>query len=323
VRVAILDDYQSAVATLDCFAGLAEHDVDVLSESIRDATALAERLRDVEALVLIRERTAITADLLERLPSLRLIAQTGRGIPHIDVDACTARGVLVCVGGGSPVAPAELTWALVLAAVRHLPTEVENVRKGGWQSTLGTELAGKTLGILGYGTIGALVARYGRAFDMDVLAYGRAGSVARAEADGVRVAASRDELLATSDVLSLHVKLAAETRGLVTAADLGLMKPTSLLVNTARAGLIETGALAAGVAAGRPGMAAVDVFDEEPVSPGAEPLLGLENVIATPHIGYVTRESYELYFGQAIAQVNAFASGEAVEAVNPEALSRT
>ncbi len=320
MRVVIPDDYQDAVRTLACFRELAGHDVTVFTDTAKDVDTLAERFSGAEALVLVRERTRITRALLDRLPALRLIAQTGRGMPHLDLRACTDRGVLVCAGGGSAVAPAELTWALVLAAVRNVPRESAALREGRWQTALGADLHGKTLGIYGYGSIGALVGRYGRAFGMRVLAAGREGSRSRALADGLDAVAV-EELFRDADVLSLHLKLTDETRGIVTAELLGSMKPTALIVNTARAGLLERGALAAALAAGRPGAAAVDVFDEEPVPP-EEPLLALENAVLTPHIGYVTRESYELYFGRAFAQVNAFAAGEPVDVVNPEALGR-
>jgi D-3-phosphoglycerate dehydrogenase len=259
--------------------------------------------------------------LLERLPELRLIAQTGRGIPHLDLEACTEHGVVVTTGSGSPVAPAELTWALVLAAVRLLPQEAAALRRGRWQTTLGTELSGKTLGVYGYGSIGALVAGYGRAFGMRVLVTGRERSRERARADEFEPV-EREHLFRSADVLSLHLKLTGETRGIVTAADLASMRPTALLVNTARARLIAPGALVAALGRGRPGAAALDVFDDEPLPPD-DPLRALENVLCTPHLGYVTRESYELYFGQAFDQINAFAAGAPVDVVNPEALNRT
>ena len=320
MKVTIPDDYQGAVETLDCFATLAGHDVTVHRDAVTDLDALAERFHETEALVLIRERTRLSRALVERLPTLRLVAQTGRGIPHIDVEACTEHGVVVTTGGGSPVAPAELTWGLVLAARRHIAREAASVRAGGWQTALGSELAGTTLGIYGYGSIGALVARYGGAFDMRVVAAGREGSRSRAAADGVEVV-TREALFREADVLSLHLKLTDETRGIVGPGDLASMKPSALLVNTARAGLIEPGALAEALAHGRPGDAAVDVFDQEPV-PAGDTLVARENALCTPHIGYVTREAYELYFGQAFAQVNDFAAGAPTGIVTPDALRR-
>ncbi len=307
MRILIPDDYQDAVRGLACFSKLAGHDVTVFTDTVKEIDALAERLQTAEALVLIRERTRISDALLERLPNLKLISQTGKGTSHIDIAACTRRGVVVAAGTGSPYAPAELTWALVLAALRHIPHEVARLRAGHWQSTLGTGLRGRTLGIWGYGKIGSLVAGYGRAFGMNVLVWGREGSLARAQADGYATAADRQTLLEQADVLSLHLKLDKETRGIVTAADLARMKPDALLVNTSRAELIEPGALEAALRAGRPGFAAVDVYEEEPVLGANHPLLALDNAVCTPHLGYVEKDSYESYFGQAFDQVVAFA----------------
>lgn len=317
MHVIIPDDYQDAVRHLTCFSKLAGHSVTIYNDTVKDLYALAERLRPAEALVLIRERTRISEALLDRLPALKLISQTGKGTAHIDLAACTRRGIVVSAGTGSPYAPAELTWALVLTALRHIPKEVARLGGGQWQSTLGTGLRGRTLGIWGYGKIGSLVASYGRAFSMNVLVWGREGSLSRASADGYDVASNRRTLFDQSDVLSLHLKLDAETRGLVTAADLALMKPDALLVNTSRAELIEPGALEAALRAGRPGCAAVDVYEEEPVLGAAHPLLALENAVCTPHLGYVERDSYETYFGQAFDQINAFAAGHPVHVVNP------
>ncbi|MFP5284865.1 MAG: D-2-hydroxyacid dehydrogenase family protein [Thermoanaerobaculia bacterium] len=316
MHIVIPDDYQDAVRGLACFAKLAGHSVTVYTDTVKEVGALAERFREADALVLIRERTRITEALLERLPRLRLISQTGKGTAHIDLAACARLGVVVTAGAGSPYAPAELTWALVLAALRHLPFEVARLRAGHWQSTMGTGLRGRTLGIWGYGKIGTLVARYGRAFGMDVRIWGREGSLSRARSDGYALAAGREELFERSDVLSLHLKLSAETRGLVTAGDLARMKPDALLVNTSRAELIAPGVLEAGLRAGRPGSAAVDVYEEEPVLGAAHPLLALDNAVCTPHLGYVERDGYESYFGQAFDQVAAFAEGRPVDAVS-------
>jgi D-3-phosphoglycerate dehydrogenase len=316
MRIIIPDDYQDAVRGLACFAKLAGHSVTVYTDTAKEIDALAERFREADALVLIRERTRITEALLERLPRLKLISQTGKGTAHIDLAACARRGVVVTAGTGSPYAPAELTWALVLAALRHVPYEVARLRAGHWQSTLGTGLHGRTLGIWGYGKIGTLVARYGRAFGMDVRVWGREGSLSRARSDGYDLAAGREELFERSDVLSLHLKLSAETRGIVTASDLARMRPDALLVNTSRAELIAPGALEAGLRAGRPGFAAVDVYKEEPVLGAAHPLLALDNAVCTPHLGYVERDGYESYFGQAFDQVVAFAEGRPVDAVS-------
>lgn len=316
MQIVIPDDYQDAVRGLACFSKLAGHSVTVYTDTVKEIDALAERFREADALVLIRERTRITAALLERLPRLKLISQTGKGTAHIDLAACARRGVTVTAGTGSPYAPAELTWALVLAALRHIPHETARLRAGHWQSTMGTGLRGRTLGIWGYGKIGTLVAGYGRAFGMDVRVWGREGSLSRARSDGYALAAGREELFERSDVLSLHLKLSAETRGIVTAADLARMRPDGLLVNTSRAELIAPGALESALRAGRPGFAAVDVYEEEPVLGAAHPLLALDNAVCTPHLGYVERDSYESYFGQAFEQVAAFAEGRPVDAVS-------
>ncbi len=309
MEVVIPDDYQDAVRGLACFSKLAGHTVTVYNDTVKDLDGLAARLASAEVLVLIRERTVVSEALLACLPRLRMISQTGKGVAHIDLDACAKRGIVVATGTGSPYAPAELTWALLLAAARRIPHEVAGLKAGGWQSTLGMGLRGRTLGIWGYGKIGQVVAGYGRAFGMKTLAWGREGSLARARADGFETAASAEDLLARSDALSLHVKLTPDTRGLVTAAHLALMKPDAILVNTSRAELIAPGALVAALKAGRPGFAAVDVYEEEPVLGAAHPLLALDNALCTPHLGYVERDSYELYFGQAFANVLNWVAG--------------
>ncbi|WP_379866523.1 D-2-hydroxyacid dehydrogenase family protein [Marinobacter sp. M5B] len=305
--IIIPDDYQSAVPTLNCFQKLQGHDVRVYQDTLKSVDELAERFAEAEALVLIRERTSITEELLTRLPNLRLISQTGGGIAHIDLNACERRGVTVTAGAGSPTAPAELTWGLVLSAMKYIPEQVENMRSGHWQTRLGANLHGRTLGIFGYGKIGSMVAEYGRAFGMRVLIWGREGSISRARENGFDTTARKSSLFEQSDVLCLHLRLTGETRGLVTKADLAGMKPTSLLVNTSRAELIEPGALVEGLKAGRPGFAAVDVYEDEPVTD--HPLLHLDNALCTPHIGYVERDHYESYFGTAFDQVLAFAAG--------------
>ncbi len=312
--ILIPDDYQDAVRSLDCFPKLAGHNVSIFTDTVTDLDALAARLAPAEALVLIRERTRITEALLERLPRLRMISQTGKGTAHIDIAACSRRGIVVSAGTGSPHAPAELTWALVMAATRRVTYEAERLRAGHWQSTLGTGLRGRTLGIWGYGKIGSLVAGYGRAFGMNVLVWGREGSVSRAQADGFATASGKAELFERSDVLSLHLKLDKETRGLVTAGDLARMKPSALIVNTSRAELIEPGALVAALQARRPGFGAVDVYESEPAL--GHPLLALDNAVCTPHLGYVEKDSYELYFGQAFDQVLAFAEGNPIRVVS-------
>jgi D-3-phosphoglycerate dehydrogenase / 2-oxoglutarate reductase len=320
MRIIIPDDYQNAVRGLACFSKLAGHDVMVFNDTVKEIDALAERFQHADALVLIRERTQINDQLLARLPRLKMISQTGKGTTHIDLTSCTQRGIVVAAGIGSPYAPAELTWALVLASVRHIPQEASRLRAGHWQTTLGTGLRGRTLGIWGYGKIGSLVAGYGRAFGMNVLVWGREGSLSRACNDGYAIAADKYTLLEQSDVLSLHLRLNEDRRGILTATDLALMKPDALLVNTSRAELIEPGALEAALRGGRPGFAAVDVYDEEPIVGATHSLLTMDNVVCTPHLGYVEKDSYEFYFGQAFDQVIAFAEGNPINVVNPKVL---
>jgi D-3-phosphoglycerate dehydrogenase len=323
MKIAILDDYQDTVRTLDCFGMVAGHGVTIWNDHIKDVDVLAERLRDTEALVLIRERTPIQAPLLARLDTLHLISQMSV-YPHIDIDACTRRGVVVSsyMAPAQPsYATAELTWGLIIAAMRRIPQEVAALKSGAWQACpVGIGLRGKTLGIWGYGRIGAVVAGYGRAFGMSVLAWGREASLARARADGYATAASKAELFERADVLTLHVRLVEETSGMVTAHDLARMKPTALIVNTSRAGLIAPGALEAALAAGRPGMAAVDVYEEEPVRGARHPLLARDNAVCTPHLGYVERGQLEIMFSKIFEQILAYANGAPINVVNPEAL---
>ncbi len=321
MRVVVMEDYQRAVERLRCFSAVTGHEVVVHAERATGLVERATQIGDAEALVLIRERTPIDGPLLDLLPHLRLICQTGRGMPHIDLAACTERGIVVCNGGGSPYAPAELTLALILASSRRLVEDAVALRAGAWQTTVGVELNGKTLGVVGYGAIGALLARYGRALGMHVLAWGRAGSLARADADRHEPEPDLEALFARSDVVSLQLKLAPETRGIVTLQHLAAMKSDALLVNTARAGLIEPGALDAALTAGRPGRAAIDVFDDEPAT--NDPILRHAGVLATPHLGYVTWETYESYFAEAFAQLDAFAAGAPIGVVNPDAVAST
>jgi D-3-phosphoglycerate dehydrogenase len=322
MRVTILDDYHDTLRTLDCFRKLDGHDVTIFNDHVQDVDALTARLANTEALVLIRERTQIRAPLLERLPTLRLISQ--RSVyPHIDIDACTRLGIVVSSSLHSDTpsyAAAELTWALVLSALRQLPQQMEALKQGRWQIGVGHTVRGKTIGIYGYGRIGAVVAGYARAFGCDVLVWAREASRERARADGLRVAAGKEAFFAECDVVTLHMRLVAATRGIVTAADLARMKPTALLVNTSRAGLIEEGALVEALRSGRPGMAAVDVFEREPLRDPFDPLLRLEQVVATPHIGYVTRDEYELQFGEIFDQIVAYAAGAPINVVNPAVL---
>jgi D-3-phosphoglycerate dehydrogenase len=323
IRVAILDDYFDTLHTLPCFTKLAPFDVAVWNDHVQDVDALAERLADVEALVLIRERTQIQAPLLARLPRLVLISQ--RSVyPHIDIAACTHHGIVVSsnLHADTPsYAAAELTWALVLAAMRRLPEQVSALKHGVWQTGVGQTLRGKTLGIYGYGRIGSVVAGYGKAFGMNVTIWAREASRVRARADGYSVAPSKEAFFAECDVVSLHMRLVEATRSSVTSADLARMKPTSLLVNTSRAGLVEPGALVRALQTGRPGMAAVDVYEDEPVVGGANPLLAMPNAVCTPHIGYVTREEYDLQFADIFEQIVAYARGRPIHVVNPESLA--
>ncbi len=322
MKVVILDDYFDTLRTLPCFRRLDTHDVTIWNDHTDDLAVLATRLRDAEAVVLIRERTAMSAALLERLPRLRLISQRSV-FPHIDIDACTRLGIVVSsdLHAGTPsYAAAELTWGLVLAAMRQIPQQVAALKRGTWQIGVGRTLRGLTLGIYGYGRIGATVAEYGRAFGMDVLVWSREASRQRARADGFAVASSKEAFFERCDVLSLHMRLVDATRAIVTAADLARMKPEALLVNTSRAGLIAPGALVRALENGRPGLAAVDVFEHEPVHDANHPLLKMERVVCTPHIGYVTREEYELQFSDVFDQILAYAAGQPINVVNPAVL---
>jgi D-3-phosphoglycerate dehydrogenase len=320
MRIAIPDDYQDCVRSLDCFAKLDAHETRIFNDTVKGTDALAERFADAEAIVLTRERTRIDAALLDRLPRLRLISQTGKLAGHVDLSACTARGVLVAEGSGAGSATAELSWALALASRRHLVDEANRMRQGLWQGHLGQQLGGQRLGVWSYGRIGRQVAAYGRVFGMKVWVWGREASTAAARADGFEVAPSREAFFAESDVVSLHVRLTAETHGLVTADDLARMKRTALLVNTSRAELVAEGALEQALRAGHPGFAAVDVYEQEPVMTPDHPLLALPNLLCTPHIGYVEKDNYERYFGIAFDNINAFAEGRLTDVVNPEAL---
>src|SRR5919109_1865476 len=320
MKISILDDYHDTLRTLDCFVKLSGHDVEVWNDHVQDVDALAERLRETEALVLIRERTEIRARLLRRLPKLRLISQ--RSVyPHIDVDACTELGVVVS-SSMHPATPsyaaAELTWALVLAAMRQLPQQVAALKAGTWQVGIGHTLRGKTLGVYGYGRIGRVVAGYGRAFGMKVRVWARQESRERARSDGYAVAPSKEAFFSECDVLSLHMRLADATRGIVKRADLLRMKPSAIFVNTSRAGLVEEGALVEALKAGRPGKAAVDVYEHEPITDAKHPLIAMPNVVCTPHLGYVTRDEWEVQFADIFDQILAFAAGKPINVVNPD-----
>ena len=331
MNIVILDDYQDAVRKLNCAAKLDDYPAKVYTNTVKGIGQLSVRLRDAEVIVLIRERTHITRQLVEKLPKLKLIVQTGKAGSHIDVQACTERGIVVAEGTGSSVAPAELTWALIMAAMRRIPQYVANLKHGAWQQAglksgsmppnfgVGSVLRGKTLGLWSYGKIGQIVAGYGKAFGMRVVVWGSAEARTRAQLDGYEVSTSKAELFNHSDVLCLLLRLADSTRGCVSLEDLSRMKPTALLVNTSRAELIEPDALIAALNRGRPGLAAVDVFESEPILQG-HALLRLENCVCTPHIGYVEHDSYELYFGAAFDNVVNFIRGTPTNIVNPGAL---
>ncbi|MCW2313520.1 D-2-hydroxyacid dehydrogenase family protein [Rhodoferax antarcticus] len=331
MNIVILDDYQDAVRKLACASKLEAFQAKVYTNTVKGLGQLSLRLKDADVIVLNRERTHLPRAVIDKLPRLKLISQTGRVGPHLDVNACTERGIAVAEGTGSPVAPAELTWALVMAAMRRLPQYISNLKHAAWQQSglksssmppnfgLGTRLQGRTLGVWGYGRIGQLVAGYGRAFGMRVLIWGRAPSRERAILDGFEVTSTREELFEQSDVLSLHLRLNEETEGIVSMDDLSKMKPTALLVNISRAELIQHDALLSALNRGRPGMAAVDVYESEPILQG-HALLRLENCICTPHIGYVELDNYEAYFGAAFDNVVNFIKGRPTNIVNPGAL---
>ena len=320
MKISILDDYFDTLRTLPCFRKLDGHEVTVWNDHVQDIDSLAARLKDAEVLVLIRERTQIREPLLERLDALRLISQ--RSVyPHIDIEACTRRGVIVSSDqhAGSPsYATAELTWGLIIAAMRQIPQQMFALRAGTWQIGVGNSLRGKTLGIYGYGRIGATVAGYGKAFGMNVLVWAREASLERARNDGYSAAQSKRAFFESCDVISLHMRLVQETRGIVTKDDLSSMKPGALLVDTSRAALIEAGALVDALRAGRPGMAAIDVYEDEPLQDPGHPLLTMDNVVCTPHIGYVTRDEYEIQFSDIFDQIVAYAAGNPINVVNPK-----
>jgi len=331
MNIVILDDYQDVVRKLPCASKLEAYPAKVYTNTVKGLGQLSVRLKDADIVVLIRERTHISRALLDKLPKLKLIAQTGKAGSHIDVQACTEKGIAIAEGAGSPVAPAELTWTLIMAAMRRLPQYIGNLKHGAWQQSglkassmpsnfgLGTVLRGKTLGIYSYGKIGQLLAGFGKAFGMRVVVWGRPPSLEKARADGFEAAASREEFFSQCDVISILLRLNDDTRGIVTASDLALMKPTALFVNTSRAELVEPDALVGALNRGRPGLAAVDVYENEPILQG-HALLRLENCVCTPHIGYVEHDSYELYFGAAFDNVVNFIKGTPTNIVNPGSL---
>jgi D-3-phosphoglycerate dehydrogenase len=324
MKIAILDDYHDTIRTLPCFRMLDGHDVTIWNDHLQDTDALAERLKDTECLVLIRERTKIRKALLERLPRLRLISQ--RSVyPHIDIADCTRLGIVVSSNqhAGTPsYATAELTFGLILAAMRQIPQQMASLKAGNWQMAVGMSVRHKVLGIFGYGRIGKAVAEYGRAFGMDILVWAREASRDRARVEGYATAPSKQAFFERCDIITLHMRLVDATRNIVVAADLARMKPSALIVNTSRAPLIEPGALVAALNAGRPGMAAVDVYEEEPLRDRSHPLLNMPNVVCTPHLGYVSREEYEIQFTDIFEQIVSYAAGKPIHVVNPEVLER-
>jgi D-3-phosphoglycerate dehydrogenase len=323
MKIAIIDDYQDAFRRLECAKKLAGHELLAYTDTEKDPAKLAARLKDAEILVLTQQRSKMPRAVIEKLPKLKLISQTGRNAYHIDIAACTEKGIVISAGGaGNPNPTAELAWGLILAALRRIPQEVQRLKNGQWQGSVGIGLVGKTLGIYAYGRIGSLVAQVGRAFGMRVVCWGREGSTAKARAAGYDVAASREAFFAESDVISLHLPLNEGTRGIVTAEDLARMKPSALIVNTSRAPIIARDALVNALKAGRPGRAAIDVYEEEPVLNANHPLIGMDNVVCTPHLGYVEERTYEAYYSTAVEQILAFIAGKPINVANPEVLKK-
>jgi D-3-phosphoglycerate dehydrogenase len=324
VKIHILDDWYDTLRKLPSFAKIASHDITIWNDHVDDTDVMAERLAEAEALVLFRERTAIRRPLLEQLPNLRLISQ--RSVyPHIDVDDCTRLGIMLCSGQHADTpsfATVELTWALILSAMRMIPQQMRSLQAGNWQMGVGRSVRGKKLGIYGYGRIGRAVAKMADAFAMPVQVWGGEGSLERALADGIEVPENREAFFATSDIVSLHVRLYPATRSIITAEDLGYMKTDALLVNTSRAPLIESDALVNALNAGRPGMAAVDVYEQEPLTDTTHPLLNMPNVVCTPHIGYVTEDEYEVQFSDIFDQIIAFDAGEPINVINEDVVLR-
>lgn len=323
MKIAIIDDYQDAFRRLDCTKKLAGHELIAFTDTEKDPARLAARIGDAEVLVLTQQRSKLPRAVIEKLPKLKLVSQTGRNANHIDIAACTEKGIVVSAGGaGNPNPTAELAWALILAALRRIPQEVRRLQDGQWQGSVGTGLAGKTLGIYAYGRIGSLVAQVGKAFGMRVWCWGREGSTTKAKAAGYEVAPGREAFFAESDVISLHLPLNDGTRGIVTAEDLARMKPSALIVNTSRAPIIAKDALVAALKAGRPGRAAIDVYEDEPVLNASHPLIGMDNVVCTPHLGYVEEGTYEAYYSAAVEQILAFIAGKPINVANPDVLKK-
>jgi len=323
MKIAVIDDYQDAFRRTAAAKKLAGHEFLVYTDTEKDPAKLAARLKDAEVLVLTQQRSKMPRAVIEKLSKLKMISQTGRNAYHIDIAACTEKGVLISAGGGgNPTPTAELAWGLIIAALRRIPQEAARLKNGQWQNSVGTGLAGKTLGIYAYGRIGSMVAKVGKAFDMRVVCWGREGSTAKAKAAGFEVAASREAFFAESDVISIHLPLNDGTRGIVTAEDLARMKTTALIVNTSRAPIIAKDALVNALKAGRPGRAAVDVYEDEPVMNASHPLIGMDNVVCTPHLGYVEEATYESYYGTAVEQILAFIDGKPINVANPDVLKK-
>lgn len=326
MKIAVIHDYPDAFRKVPAYPKLAGHEVAIHTDAYNDPARVVEQVAGCKALVLTQQRVRVTRQLVERLPGLEFIAQTGRNVSHVDITACTERGIVVSAAGHGRSSPysntAELTWGLILAAVRHIPHEVERLKQGHWQTTSGTRLYGRTLGVYAFGQIGGAVARVGRAFGMKVTCWGRDGSTSKARAEGFEVAASREAFFESADVLSLHLPLNKETRGIVTAGDLARMKPTALLVNSSRAPLIAEGALVAALRTGRPGFAAVDVYEDEPVVGAAHPLLSMQNVLCTPHLGYCETDNYESMYAKVVEQLLAYTAGKPIDVANPEAVGK-
>jgi D-3-phosphoglycerate dehydrogenase / 2-oxoglutarate reductase len=324
MKIAVMDDYQGAFCKMKCYAKLQGHEVISYNTSEKDPVKFGQRAAGCEVIVLTQQRSFLPRPFIDALPaSVKLLAQTGRNVPHIDSAACTERGIVISASGGGNSSPTvELTWALILASVRNLGTEINNMQAGRWQTTAGIGLQGKTLGIYAYGKIGSGVAKVGRAFGMKVICWGRDGSTAKARADGFDVAAGREAFFAESDIVSIHLPLNKETRGLITGADLALMKPTARIVNSSRAPLIAEGALVEALKKGRPGFAAIDVYESEPTLNREHPLVSMPNVVCTPHLGYVTWETYELYYDAVVGNILAYAAGAPTNVANPDVLQK-
>ncbi len=326
MKIAVIHDYADVLRTTRAYPRLKDHTVTIHTEAYTEPARVIEQVAGCDALVLTQQRVRLTRQIIEALPALKFVSQTGRNVYHLDIDACTERGIVVSAGGGGGGSPysttAELAWGLILASLRHIPFEVDSFKQGNWHTTVGTRLFGRTLGIYAFGHIGGAVARVGKAFGMKVVCWGREGSTARAKAEGFEIAASREAFFENADVISLHLPGSKDTRGLVTAGDLARMKPTALFVNTSRAPIVEEGALAAALQKGRPGFAAVDVYEDEPVVGAKHPLLKMKNALCTPHLGYAERGSYEAIYTLAVDQLLAYAEGKPINVANPQALGK-